>query len=135
MFVTLGLFALLDWDESRLSSDALLDAWPPATRLLAIVYVGMVALPIHFWRTRVHRFAKARLGAFLARCVEILVCVLIGVPVAGALAFGIEWTLDQAIDATPEAALGPALVLSLAGFAWAMVWRVRRGGFIQRTAR
>ncbi len=46
------LFALLSWDEARLSPEQLARAWPPATRLLAVVYFGVVSLPIHFGRTR-----------------------------------------------------------------------------------
>ena len=46
------LFALLRWDESRLLPEQLARAWPPATRTLALVYFGVVSLPVHFGRTR-----------------------------------------------------------------------------------
>ncbi len=46
------LFKLLAWDERRLSPERNARAWPPATRSLALVYFGVVALPVHFARTR-----------------------------------------------------------------------------------
>jgi len=48
----LAIFALLGWDESRLSPTQLSRAWPPATRTLAVVVFGAIALPVHFGRTR-----------------------------------------------------------------------------------
>jgi hypothetical protein len=52
---TYYLFALLAWDEHRLArvSPAMLArAWPPTTRSVAIVYFGVLAIPVHFGRTR-----------------------------------------------------------------------------------
>ena len=46
------VFATLRWDEKRLTDAELARAWPPATRLAAGVYFGVICLPIHFWRTR-----------------------------------------------------------------------------------
>ena len=49
---TYGMFALLAWDESRLPPDELARAWPVASRRIAVVYFGVLSLPVHFWRTR-----------------------------------------------------------------------------------
>ena len=46
---------LLSWDERRLARsapDQLARAWPPATRLSAMVLFPEIALVLHFWRTR-----------------------------------------------------------------------------------
>jgi hypothetical protein len=46
---------LLTWDEKRLARrapDQLARAWPPATRLSAMVLFPEIALILHFWRTR-----------------------------------------------------------------------------------
>jgi hypothetical protein len=46
------LFALLEWDESRLTPEQLEHAWPPASLRIAVVYFSVLALPVHFGRTR-----------------------------------------------------------------------------------
>jgi hypothetical protein len=46
------MFALLRWDESRLTPAQLSRAWPPASLRIAVVYFGVVSLPVHFGRTR-----------------------------------------------------------------------------------
>ena len=46
------MFTLVAWDERRLSPERLGRAWPPATRAVAIVYFGVLSLPVHFVRTR-----------------------------------------------------------------------------------
>jgi hypothetical protein len=49
------LFALVAWDEARLaqrSPEALARAWPASTRTMALVYFGVLSLPVHFGRTR-----------------------------------------------------------------------------------
>lgn len=46
------LFTIVHRDEARLSSEALGRAWPVATRRSALVYFGVLALPVHFGRTR-----------------------------------------------------------------------------------
>jgi hypothetical protein len=108
VFLTLALFALVDWDESRLSRPELARAWPPASRTLALVYFGLLSVPVHFWRTR-----RSALGT------------LIGFAWAAA-AFGVDWLAAEIVDALPESALGGAMFASLAGFTGAMVWRRRR---------
>lgn len=49
ILVTAGLYAL---DERFLSDEAKERAWPRSTRWVAIVYFGLLAVPIHFWKTR-----------------------------------------------------------------------------------
>jgi hypothetical protein len=48
--------ALVFWivrrDEARLSPAMLARAWPTASRRVAIVYFGVLCLPVHFARTR-----------------------------------------------------------------------------------
>jgi hypothetical protein len=111
VFLTLALFALVDWDESRLDPIELERAWPPATRSLALAYVGLVSLPVHFWRTR-RSFTGTLQGLAWA----------VG-------AFGIDWAATELVDLLPEWALPWAMGTSLAGFTGAMIWRSRRGGW------
>jgi len=46
------VFAIVWWDERRLSYEQLDRAWPTSTRLLAPLAFGPMCLPVHFWRTR-----------------------------------------------------------------------------------
>ncbi len=46
------MFVLLHWDESRLTVAQKARAWPPASLRVAVVYFGIVSLPVHFGRTR-----------------------------------------------------------------------------------
>ena len=53
--VTTGLsFAIVIADERRLSEERLERAWTPASRSAALVAFGVLALPVHFMRTRGH---------------------------------------------------------------------------------
>ncbi|OJY19786.1 MAG: hypothetical protein BGO98_40660 [Myxococcales bacterium 68-20] len=45
-------FAVVIFDERRLSEERLERAWPRASRDLALVYFGVLAIPFHFARTR-----------------------------------------------------------------------------------
>jgi hypothetical protein len=103
--ITLALFALVDWDESRLDERSLERAWPPASRTLALVYFGMLALPIHFWRTR-RSWSGFALGLGWA---------------AGVL--GLDWAVSEGIDALPESFMGPSMLVALAFFGGAMSYR------------
>ena len=69
--IPLGL-AIVGWDERRLASrhpDWLARAWPPASRLSALVVFQEIAIPIHFWRTR--RSALGLLLGVLQRPLEL----------------------------------------------------------------
>lgn len=46
------LFALINRDERRLSPRRLALAWPPATKAIAIVVLGVFCVPVHYTRTR-----------------------------------------------------------------------------------
>ena len=46
------MFLILARDENRMSADALARAWPTASRRVAVVYFGVLSMPVHFWRTR-----------------------------------------------------------------------------------
>jgi peptidoglycan/LPS O-acetylase OafA/YrhL len=109
--VTLTLFALLDWDESLLTTEQIERAWPPSTRTLAIVYFGILAVPVHFWRTR--RTAQGALVGILA----------------GVLVLGLDWAAVEAIDVLPEDAVCPVMAIIGITFALGLAWlssRARR---------
>jgi hypothetical protein len=104
--VTLALFALLDWDESRLTRTQLERAWPPATRTLSVVYFGGLGVPVlvHFWRTR-----RSVAG------------VLVGI-VGGALAFGLNLAAAVGVDALPEDAAAPLVAFVGIAFLARVFW-------------
>jgi hypothetical protein len=142
VITTLALFALLDWDEARLSPRALEDAWPPATRLLAIAYLGILTLPIHLYRTRARRYAEpaiersvatvfgVKAGDFLGRfpslLSEVLLWLLLTGPLALVLTLVVDWAIEESIDCLPDSCLGGLLWGSLLVFAAAMVVRRSR---------
>lgn len=49
---TWAIFALIARDEARLPPEQLARAWLPASRVCAIVFFSVFAVPVHFWRTR-----------------------------------------------------------------------------------
>lgn len=51
-FTTWALFFIVLRDERRLPPHELARAWPPSTRMAALVMLGVFALPVHFARTR-----------------------------------------------------------------------------------
>ena len=53
------LFLVVLTDERRMSEERLENAWPPASRDLFLVWLGVLALPFHFARTR-GRFLSIR---------------------------------------------------------------------------
>src|SRR5579859_3418230 len=86
--LTLALFALVDWDESRLGVAQRERAWPPASRALALVYFGLLSIPVHFWRTR-----RSALS--------------VGIGVAWAAAgVAVDWVASETVEALPEWSLG-----------------------------
>jgi hypothetical protein len=113
--MTLALFAFLDWDESRLTVEERGRAWPAVTRTLAVVYLGVLSLPVHFWRTRGFRGSPSRIRRRWAVRV-----------VAGLLAVGLPYAVGLAIDALPESAVLPVTVLVSIAFVAGLLW-LRRG--------
>ena len=89
------LFAVVLVDERRLDDERLARAWPPASRDAALVAFGVLALPIHFARTRGDlRSARGAvgvvLGLLLGCVVTALVVVASGVVLEGlALVLGL----------------------------------------------
>jgi hypothetical protein len=47
-----ALFSLLRWDEARLDPGARARCWPGTTKAIAAVVFGVLAVPVHFGRTR-----------------------------------------------------------------------------------
>jgi hypothetical protein len=89
---TAFLFVVIVWDERRMSKrdDPRLEhAWPPAGRDSAIVGFGLIALPLHFIRTRRSLFGVALAIAWTlaAVLVEILTT------------FGLDALLNPGTDA------------------------------------
>ncbi len=87
--VTNGLtFLVVILDERRLDERRLERAWPASSRDAAIIGFGLVALPIHFARTRGH-FGSARgvlgrvLGLLLGLVIATIVAVLASLAIGG----------------------------------------------------
>lgn len=105
--VTLALFVLLDRDEARLPLRDLDRAWPPATRALALVYFGILAVPVHFWRTR--RTVRG---------------TLLGLAWA-AVASAFSWGASEGLDALPDAAMPGLLAFVVLAVAAAFLYRAK----------
>lgn len=59
LLTTLLSFAVVLFDERRASRARLARAWPRASRDMALVVFGALALPFHFARTRGEFFTRA----------------------------------------------------------------------------
>jgi hypothetical protein len=69
-------WAFLTFDERRLPASSEADLFPPATRALAIVFLGLFAVPVHVFRTR--RGAKRLVHVVLAIAVVLGVLLVLG---------------------------------------------------------
>jgi hypothetical protein len=69
---TAAIFALLAWDERRLDEAQRARAWPVASRRCAVVVMGLVCVPVHFWRTRRSALGLILGIAWLAALVVVL---------------------------------------------------------------
>ena len=92
------LFLVVLTDEKRMSEERLENAWPVASRNLFVVWLGVLALPFHFARTR-GRFLSLRqhLGwwkGFLMGLLAAFVVVLIDAAVMTAFAYAAGLPLD-----------------------------------------
>ncbi len=77
VFTTGALFALVLRDEGRLSPEQRARSWPVSSRNAALVVFGVVALPIHYARTR--RSVLGLLGGLaLAFVVSVVNSLLVG---------------------------------------------------------
>lgn len=93
------LFVVVIADERRLSEDRLARAWPPSSRNAALVAFGILALPVHFARTRGHlRDVRGALGivkGLAMGVVAVVVVTLIDAAVLTAFAYAAGLPLDD----------------------------------------
>jgi hypothetical protein len=92
------LFVVVLTDEKRMSEERLEEAWPRASRDLFLVWLGVLALPFHFARTRGRFFSFARhLGwwkGFAMGLVASVVVGLINAAIVTAFAYAAGLPLD-----------------------------------------
>ena len=93
------LFAVVILDERRLPPEQLERAWPPSSRTAALVAFGILALPIHFMRTRGNlRSLRGALGVawgFVLGGLLVLVVALIDTALLTAIAYVTGLPLDE----------------------------------------
>jgi hypothetical protein len=95
------LFIIVLEDEKRMSEERLEGAWPVASRNLFLVWLGVLALPFHFARTRGRFFTsdpRRHLGwwkGFGMGLAGGLVVTLIDVAVMTAFAYAAGLPLDD----------------------------------------
>jgi hypothetical protein len=96
---TILLFVVVIKDERRLSEERLERAWPPSSRNAALVAFGILALPIHFMRTRGDlRSLRGVLGIFKGLVIGIAgvaIVTLIAAAVLTAFAYAAGLPLDD----------------------------------------
>ena len=98
-FVTTTLtFGVVIADERRMSAERLARAWPPSSRDAAIIAFGVLALPVHFARTR-GRWGSVRgvLGYPLGLFLGLLAMVVVAVA-SGLLVSGIGWIFGLSVE-------------------------------------
>lgn len=97
--VTTGLsFLVVILDERRMSEERLERAWPPSSRDAALVAFGVLALPIHFIKTRGHlRSLRGVLGLLLGLGMGIVAVVFVAF-VSGIAMQGIAVVLGLPTD-------------------------------------
>jgi hypothetical protein len=75
---TLVTFVIVILDERRMDDDRLERAWPPSSRDAAIVAFGVLALPVHFVKTRGHlRSVRGLLGLLLGLVLGIVAILVV----------------------------------------------------------
>lgn len=91
---TSGLtFFVILVDERRLSRARLERAWPPPSRNAAIIAFGVIALPVHFARTRGHfRSVRGAAGVVIGFALGVLAVFAVAV-INGLFVGAIEWLL------------------------------------------
>lgn len=75
------LFLVVLTDEKRMSEERLENAWPVASRDLFIVWLGILALPFHFARTRGRFFTlrlRRHLGWWKGLAMGLVAAVVVG---------------------------------------------------------
>lgn len=95
------LFVIVLTDEKRMSEERLEQAWPIASRNLFLVWLGVLALPFHFARTRGRFFTfsiRAHLGWWIGFGMGIagaVVVILIDLAVMNAFAYAFGLPMDD----------------------------------------
>lgn len=87
---TAAIFALLAWDERRLDDAQRARAWPVASRRCAVVVMGLLCVPVHFWRTRRSALGLLLGVAWLAALVVLLSAAEWVVTAAAGVALGTD---------------------------------------------
>jgi hypothetical protein len=94
------LFLVVLTDEKRMSEERLENAWPVASRTLFLVWLGILALPFHFARTRGRFFTlspRRHVGwwlGFLMGLAAATVVALIDAAIMTAFAYAAGLPLD-----------------------------------------
>jgi hypothetical protein len=94
------VWAVLRYDEGRLTAEQLGRAWPPRSRLVATAYFGtlcltagalfvILCLPVHFWRTRRSVLGTLEGFAWAAGVTAVVTAVAWGVELSSPL-----WSLS-----------------------------------------
>jgi len=82
-------FLVVIVDERRMSEEKLERAWPPPSRDAAIVAFGVLALPVHFIKTRGHfRSGRGALGLVVGLLMGVVAVVVVAL-VSGLLLEGL----------------------------------------------
>jgi hypothetical protein len=95
------LFVVVLTDERRMPEDRLEQAWPPASRDLCLVWLGILALPFHFARTRGRFFSlslRGHLGWWKGLFMGLVFAILVGLvnaAVVTAFAYATGLPLDD----------------------------------------
>ncbi|HVJ89622.1 MAG TPA: hypothetical protein VM580_07435 [Labilithrix sp.] len=93
--LTTGLsFAVVLFDERRSTEARLERAWLPVTRNVALVWLGVVALPFHFAKTRGH-FSSVRgvLGIVLGFALGLVAATAVAI-VSSLILSGVDCALE-----------------------------------------
>lgn len=86
-------FAVVLIDERRLSEEQLERAWPSSSRDAAIVAFGVLAVPIHFIKTRGHRKSvRGALGYVWGVLLGLIAMVVVAF-VSSVILTGAAWAL------------------------------------------
>ena len=92
------VFVVVLVDERRMAPHRLERAWPTASRTLYLVYLGVLALPFHFAKTRGHcRSVRGIGGIVLGFAMGLVVAVVVALA-SGFITMGIAWVLGIPIE-------------------------------------
>jgi hypothetical protein len=90
-------FLVVIVDERHLTEERLERAWTPASRDAAIIAFGLLAIPIHFAKTRGHfKSARGGVGRVLGLLLGVVAALVVAL-VSGLLISAIAWALGLPI--------------------------------------